>query len=163
VYRDAGEVEATAAEPERWGQAVTEGVRDLGGRVAEEVDAAQDDRAGSWPSEREGAAAEADAGQACGILVPAAPARRIAVCIERQAPVLRAEGPAGAADLPPRSSSSVTMLTPSPCWPMSSPPAVCGPSTPAPSSGHASWRRWAFCSSLSPLAKGIPGQVASAS
>lgn len=43
-------------------------------------------------------AAEADAGQAGGILVPAAPARRIAVCIERQAPVLRAEGPAGAAN-----------------------------------------------------------------
>lgn len=56
MYRDAGEVEATAAEPESWGQAVTEGVRDLGGRVAEEVDAAQDDRAGSWPSEREGGA-----------------------------------------------------------------------------------------------------------
>lgn len=50
-------------------QAVTEDIRNLGGRVAEEIDAAKDDGAGGRPSEREGVAGEGDAGQARGVLV----------------------------------------------------------------------------------------------
>ncbi|MET8177169.1 hypothetical protein [Streptomyces clavifer] len=91
-------METVAAESERRGQVVTEGIRNLGGRVAEEVDAAEDNWAGRWPSEREEVTGEADAGQTRGVLVPAAAVHGVAVYVERQAPVLRAEGPTGATD-----------------------------------------------------------------